>query len=509
MASSAAPSPASYPARVQPAVICNLIDGCFRPARGGATTLAQNPATGQTIATVPDSTAHDVNEAVAAAERAFPAWSVRPARERAELLRRLAALVERDLDAFALAESENTGKPLALARSLDVPRAIANLRHFADAVIEDQPQMFEQDLPRGVMRSTVLRKPLGVAACISPWNLPLYLFTWKIAPALAAGCTVVGKPSEVTPITAWMLSQLMVDAGFPAGVCNVVHGRGPLAGAALAAHPDVACITFTGGTLTGQSIARAAAGSFKRTALELGGKNAAIVCADAANDEHLSATTAGLVRAMFTNQGQVCHCASRILIERSCWNRLVPALVERTRAMRIGDPLDAATDLGSLISAPHLMRVAGMVNAAVEGGAQLLCGGARVPPDALPERVRNGAFFPPTLLQDVPPEADANQEEIFGPVATLIPYSTDADAVRIANGTKYGLSATVWTPNAERATHIASALSAGTVWINGWMMRDLRVPIGGVRCSGIGREGGQEALHFFAEPMVVVRSTGD
>jgi len=508
MPSSAPPMPASYPARVQPAVLCNFIDGCFRPARGGATTVAQNPATGQTIATVPDSTAHDVNEAVAAAARAFPEWSTRPAEERAALLMRLADLVERDLDAFALAESENTGKPLSLARSLDVPRAIANLRHFAGAVLGDQTQVFDQDLPKGTMRSTVIRKPLGVAACISPWNLPLYLFTWKIAPALAAGCTVVGKPSEVTPITAWMLSQLMVDAGFPAGVCNVVHGRGPLAGAALVAHPDVACITFTGGTITGESIARAAAGSFKRTALELGGSNAAIVCADAADDAHLPTTADGLVRAMFTNQGQVCHCASRILIERSCWDRLVPALVERTRALRIGDPLDAATDFGSLISAPHLLRVAGMVDAAVHGGARVLCGGQRVSPDSLPDRVRSGAFYAPTLLQDVTADAEANQEEIFGPVATLIPFSADADALRIANGTKYGLSATVWTRDDERATRLSRGLTAGTVWINGWMMRDLRVPIGGFRCSGIGREGGQDALHFFAEPMVVVQSTG-
>lgn len=508
MSSAAPPLPASYPARVQPAVICNLIDGCFRPARGGATTVAQNPATNQMIATVPDSTAHDVNEAVAAASRAFPEWSARPADERAALLMRLADLVERDLDAFALAESENTGKPLALARSLDVPRSIANLRHFAHAVMEDRTRLFEQELPQGSMQSTVLRKPLGVAACISPWNLPLYLFTWKIAPALAAGCTVVGKPSEVTPVTAWMLSQRMVDAGFPAGVCNVVHGRGPLAGAALVAQPDVACITFTGGTLTGESIARSAAGSFKRTALELGGSNAAIVCADAANDAHLPATVDALVRAMFTNQGQVCHCASRILIERSCWDRLVPALVERTRALRIGDPLDATTDFGSLISAAHLLRVASMVNAAVGDGARVLCGGERIPVDALPERVRSGAFYAPTLLQDVSVDSNANQEEIFGPVATLIPFSTDAEAIRIANGTKYGLSATVWTRDDERAMRLSRALTVGTVWINGWMMRDLRVPIGGFRCSGIGREGGMDALHFFAEPMVVVRRTG-
>jgi len=508
MPTSAVPMFAPYPPPVQPAVLCNLIDGCFRPARGGATTNALNPATGQVIATVPDSTASDVHDAVAAAARAFPEWAARPAAERASLLMRLADLVERDLDAFALAESEDTGKPISLARSLDVPRAIANLRHFARAITEDQSGMFEQHLPNGTMRSAVIRKPLGVAACISPWNLPLYLFTWKIAPALAAGCTVVGKPSEVTPVTAWMLSQRIADAGFPTGVCNVVHGRGPLAGAALVSHSDVACISFTGGTLTGESIARAAAASFKRTALELGGSNAAIVCADAASDGHLSATVDGLMRAMFTNQGQVCHCASRILIERSCWDRIVPALVERARALRIGDPLDPATEFGSLISAPHLLRVAGMVDAAVQSGARALCGGARIPPDALPERVRDGAFYPPTLLQDVAPDATANQEEIFGPVATLIPFSSDADAARIANGTKYGLSATVWTRDDERAARLASTLTVGTVWINGWMMRDLRVPIGGFRCSGIGREGGLDALHFFAEPTVIVRMTG-
>lgn len=481
----------------------NLIDGTFAGARGGAIINVYDPATGDLIATAPDSTAHDIDAAVEAAAAAFPAWSQCGARSRSARLNALADLVERDLEMFAQAESVDTGKPLSLARSVDIPRAIANLRYFAREILEGEIEAFEN--AQG--RSLVHRRPLGVAACISPWNLPLYLFTWKIAPALAAGCTVVGKPSEVTPITAWMLAERSIEAGFPRGVLNVVHGRGPLSGAALVAHPKVTCVTFTGGTATGESIARAAAPSFKRVALELGGKNAAIVCADAASPDHIDATVDGIVRAAFTNQGQVCHCASRILVERSAWETFVPALVERVRRLHVGDPTDSATDIGTLISAAHLLKVASAVDGAVKDGARILVGGSRVDPAVLPERVRAGAFFPPTLIEGLPPSARANQEEIFGPVATLIPFDGDAEAIEIANGTRFGLSATVWTHDDARADRLARALECGTVWINSWMVRDLRVPIGGMRSSGLGREGGLEALHFFAEPVVVVHPT--
>ncbi len=492
--------PTSLPARV----IANLIDGRFTPARGGATISVYDPATGALIATAPDSTASDIDAAVESATNAFPAWRTLPASARALKLRLLADLVERDIDAFALAESSDTGKPIALARTIDIPRAIANLRFFADAILEDGAEAFEN----AQSSSIIHHRALGVAACISPWNLPLYLFTWKIAPALATGCTVVGKPSEVTPLTAWMLAERTVEAGFPPGVINILHGRGPLAGAALVSHPRVACITFTGGTATGESIARAAAPTFKRTALELGGKNPAIVFADAATPAQLQATVDGVVRAAFTNQGQVCHCASRILVAREAWDAFVPALVERTLRLRVGDPLEPTTDIGALVSGQHLLKVAAAVDGAVRDGGRLLCGGARSDASTLPERVRSGAFYPPTLIEGLPPAARANQEEIFGPVATLIPFESEADAIGIANGTRFGLSATVWTSDETRAARVASVLDCGTVWINSWMVRDLRVPIGGMHASGLGREGGREALRFFAEPVVVVRAKG-
>ncbi|MSR69417.1 MAG: aldehyde dehydrogenase [Phycisphaerales bacterium] len=480
--------------------VLNLIDGSFSPARGGATISIYNPATGELLGTAPDSTAHDVDAAVEGAARAFAGWSALAPAQRGAHLHALAALVERDAEAFALAESRDTGKPLSLARSVDIPRAIANLRFFADAVCAQHTETFLN----AHARSVVHRRALGVAACISPWNLPLYLFTWKIAPALAAGCTVVGKPSEVTPITASMLAQRSIEAGLPGGVLNIVNGRGPLCGAALVAHPRVACITFTGGTATGETIARAAAPSFKRTALELGGKNATIVFADALHGEQLSKSVHGVARAAFTNQGQVCHCGSRILIERSAWEIFVPALVARARALRVGDPLDCATDIGSLISGQHLLRVAAAVDGAVRDGGHLLCGGSPLDPSHLPEQNRAGAFYPPTLIEGLPATAKANQEEIFGPVATLIPFSSESEAIAIANGTRFGLSASLWTGDADRAQRVARQLDCGTVWINSWMLRDLRAPIGGMRASGLGREGGQEALNFFAEPVVVV-----
>jgi aminomuconate-semialdehyde/2-hydroxymuconate-6-semialdehyde dehydrogenase len=485
-------------------VIANLIAGRFTPAHGGAIISVYDPATGALIATAPDSTAHDIDAAVDAAATAFPAWSSLPPSARAKKLHALADLVERDIDEFARIESLDTGKPLALARSLDIPRAISNIRFFADAILVDDHETFLH----GGATSVVHHRALGVAACISPWNLPLYLFTWKIAPALAAGCTVVGKPSEVTPLTAWMLAERSVEAGFPTGVINIVHGRGPLSGAALVSHPRVACITFTGGTATGELIARAAAPTFKRTALELGGKNPSIVFADAVTPSNLLATVEGVARAAFTNQGQVCHCGSRILVAREAWDAFVPALVEHTKKMRVGDPLDPSTQIGALVSGQHLLKVATAVDSAIRDGGRLLCGGARFDGALLPERVRSGAFYPPTLIEGLAPSARANQEEIFGPVATLIPFDDEAQAIAIANGTRFGLSASVWTSDDSCATRIANALDCGTVWINSWMVRDLRVPIGGMRSSGLGREGGREALRFFAEPVVVVQSKG-
>jgi len=483
--------------------VLNLIDGRFSAASDNASLNFYNPATAQKIGSLPHSTQHDVDRAVLAAAREFPAWSHCAPAFRAQKLNALAELIERDLDDFALAESVNTGKPLQLARTVDIPRAIANLRFFAQLILQPTAQRFVS--PDFI--SDVHRRALGVAACISPWNLPLYLFTWKIAPALAAGCTVVAKPSEVTPLTAWMLAQRSIEADFAPGVLNIVHGSGAGCGAAMVAHAQVACITFTGGTATGETIARSAATTCKRVALELGGKNAALVFADACTHANIDATLQGVVRAAFTNQGQVCHCASRILIERSAWDEVVPALVKRTRQLHMGDPLLSSTHMGALISPQHRGKVHAAVEQAVRDGAIVLCGGALPTPNDLPEHLQNGCFYPATLLANLPQSCPANQEEIFGPVATLTPFDSQAHAIALANDTRFGLSATIWSGDAAHAQQIAKQLHCGTVWINAWMLRDLRVPIGGFGASGIGREGGVEALHFFAEPITIVHPT--
>lgn len=481
----------------------NLIDGHFTERKGAALDVI-DPAAQSRIGTCPDSTAREVSDAIDAAQRAFPGWSRTGVRQRADALRELAARIERDLEAFARMEAQDTGKPVALARSVDIPRAISNLRFFADLAEDSAGPLSTHTLHGQGFTSAVARKPLGVAACISPWNLPLYLFTWKVAPALAAGCTVVGKPSEVTPMTAHMLAERALDCGFPAGALNIVHGRGPVAGQALVSDPRVACITFTGGSTTGELIARTAAPRFARLALELGGKNAAIVLADACTPDRIGATADGLMRALFSNQGQVCHCAERVLVERGGFEALVEALRARLGAIRIGDPLDDQTQFGSLVSMGHRAKVETAITAAVADGARVAWGGGRPDPSALPERVRQGAFLQPTLLTGLAEGCRTDQEEIFGPVATISPFAHDDEAIRRANATRFGLSATVWGSDCTRMSRIADALVCGTVWLNGWMSRDLRAPIGGVRASGLGREGGSEALHFFAEPHVTV-----
>lgn len=486
----------------------NLIDGEMRtPCRGNWLEVFE-PATGAAYGRCAASDATDVDRAVTAAARAFDAWAGAGAAARGECLERLAALVERDLEAFALAESKDTGKPIALARSVDIPRAVANLRFFAELARGWNPEVFER--PAGpaaapgapAVRSVVEHPPSGVAACIAPWNLPIYLFTWKIAPALAAGCTVVGKPSEITPATATMLAERSIEAGFPAGVLNVVHGRGVEAGAALVGHDGVSVITFTGGTATGAAIAASAAPRFKRLSLELGGKNPTIVFGDC----DFERTVDGVLRSAFLNQGQICLCGSRILVERPLYERFRDALVERAKALRVGDPMDPATDQGALTSREHCAKVERAVAEASALGGRVLCGGARAPRASLSARCAEGWFWQPTLVEGLAPSSRTNQEEIFGPVATLIPFASEAEGIDIANGVRYGLSASVWGGDADRLDRVASSLEAGTVWINSWLVRDLRVPFGGWKESGIGREGGFEALRFFTEPRTVVRA---
>ena len=476
-----------------PERVDNWIDGSARPAVSGAVMEIVEPATGRAFGRLAASGAADVDAAQAAAARAFPAWRDVGAAARAGALERLAALIERDLDRLASLESCDTGKPLSLARTVDIPRAAANFRFFAELVRRWTP---DEDLSAPHAVSRILRRPVGVAGCISPWNLPLYLFTGKVAPALAAGCTVVAKPSEETPLTAAALGELSREAGFPPGVLNIVQGRGAECGAAIVAHPGIPTISFTGGTETGARIMSVAGPMFKSVALELGGKNPTIVLDDA----DLDAAVAGAVRAAFQNQGQICLCGSRVLVARDLYPRFRDAFVERAGALRIGDPLDPATEQGSLVSEAHRAKVSAAVERARAEGGRVLCGGRAPDPASLPERVRGGAYYLPTVIEGLPMACATNQEEIFGPVATLQPFDGDEDAVRLANESAFGLAASVWTGDHARGMRVAERLECGIVWINAWLLRDLRVPFGGMKRSGLGREGGDEALRFFTEP---------
>jgi len=469
----------------------NFIGGRFTDPAGGAWLDMIDPATGNLYGRVADSGAEDVDAAVQAARDAFPAWSGTPARERSAVLYRIADRIEDRLEEFARAESVDSGKPIALARSVDIPRAIANFRFFAGAVLHTASEAHITD--HEAINYT-LRRPRGVVGAISPWNLPLYLFSWKIAPALATGNTVVGKPSEVTPATAALLCEVAEEARLPAGVLNVVHGRGPTAGAALVAHAEVPTVTFTGSTRAGQEIAAVAAPMFKKLALEMGGKNPNIIFADA----DIEAAVATSLRSSFANQGQICLCGSRILVERSMYRDFVGRLILGAEELRSGDPLDEDTQQGAIVSAEHLAKIESYVQIAVEEGGVVRCGGTRWTPP--PGRCENGYFYRPTVITGAGPECRVNQEEIFGPVVTVLPFDSEAEAVAIANSVKYGLSATIWTESLTRAHRVADLLEAGTVWVNCWMLRDLRVPFGGMKASGVEREGGDEALRFFTEP---------
>ena len=448
-----------------------------------------NPATAEVYSVLPASDSEDVERAVQAARLAFPNWSGLKAAERSNLMLKLADLMERDLELLAQAESTDSGKPLHVARNVDIPRAIANIRFFATAILHTSTEAHAMD--QDAINYT-LRQPFGVAACISPWNLPLYLFTWKIAPALASGNTVVAKPSEVTPMTAFLFSKLCIEAGFPAGVLNVLHGLGPAVGASLVGHPDVTAVSFTGGTRTGAEIARIAAPQFKKLSLELGGKNATLIFADC-EFEH---TVKEAVRAAFSNQGQICLCGSRILIERSIYMQFRDAFVARVNQLKVGNPQDASSDLGAVVSESHMEKVLSYISLAKEEGGTILSGGVRVYPGGENEK---GFFIAPTVIEGLNQQARCNQEEIFGPVVTLMPFDTEAEAIEFANSTAYGLAFSVWTSHVTRAHRIAAQLKTGIVWVNCWMLRDLRTPFGGVKHSGVGREGGWEALRFFTE----------
>lgn len=467
----------------------NLINGVLQAPVSGQYLDNYNPATGKVYSLIPDSDERDVELAVTAARSAFPAWSAMPAEQRSAILIKLSELINANLEKFAVAESVDNGKPVWLARQVDIPRAVSNFHFYATGALHlstETHQMSDTAL------NYTLRHPIGIAGCISPWNLPLYLFSWKIAPALASGNCVVAKPSEITPMTAFMLSELADEAGIPAGVLNIVHGLGPKVGQAIVEHKDIPAISFTGGTKTGEGIARTAAPMFKKLSLELGGKNPNIIFADCDFTQALKTT----VRSSFANQGEICLCGSRVFIERPLYEKFRDAFVEEVKKLKIGNPADDSSWIGAIVSKAHLEKIESYIQLAQDEGGKILCGGKRVHPEG---EFKDGWYLTPTVIEGLPFNCRTNQEEIFGPVVTLQPFDTEAEVLEYANSTSYGLSATIWTQHLARAHRMAAEVHSGIIWINCWLLRDLRTPFGGMKGSGVGREGGFEALKFFTE----------
>ncbi len=469
--------------------IKNYINGQLQAPVSGQYLDNIEPATGQVYALTPASDEHDLALAIDAAEAAFPPWANTPAEQKAKILNQLADLIEQHQDELAEAEAIDNGKPITLAKNVDIYRAAANLRFFAHATTQFSSESHAME---DVAINYTLRDPLGVVACISPWNLPLYLFTWKIAPALATGNTVIAKPSEITPMTAYLLAKLCQDAGLPKGVLNILHGTGPAIGAPLTTHPQVQAISFTGGSATGTSIKQATAGQHKKLSLELGGKNPTLVFADC----DFAPTVKEVARAAFANQGQICLCGSRIYIERSIYTTFTQALVKEVESLVIGDPLSTDTQFGALVSAVHQQKVLDYIDLAQQEGGQILTGGQAFNADG---RCQQGYFVQPTIIAGLNNSCRTNQEEIFGPVCTVQPFDSEEQALALANDSDYGLACSIWSQDIKRCHRLAKQINTGIVWINCWLLRDLRTPFGGMKASGSGREGGLEAMRFFTE----------
>ncbi|SKC39343.1 aldehyde dehydrogenase [Ohtaekwangia koreensis] len=469
--------------------IYNYINGELVEPISGKFLSNYSPAEGKIYSVIPDSDQHDVEKAVVAAKAAFIQWSTMAVEKRSAILTRIADLIDRDLDKLALAESIDNGKPVKLAKVVDIPRASANMRFFASGAIHFAS---EAHVTGTDAINYTVRNPIGIAGCISPWNLPLYLFTWKIAPALASGCTVVAKPSELTPMTAFLFSRLCIEAGLPKGVLNIVHGLGPKAGQAIIEHPEIPAISFTGGTVTGKKIAATTAPMFKKLSLELGGKNPNIIFADC--DFEQAVTTS--IQSSFSNQGEICLCGSRIFVEQSIYKKFVDEFVKRTKALITGDPLSDVTNTGALVSEAHMNKVLAYIDLARQEGGTIETGGNRV---TISGRCAQGYFVEPTVITGLNCACRTNQEEIFGPVVSITPFAKEEEVIGYANSTPYGLSATIWTENLKRAHRVAAEVKSGIVWVNCWLVRDLRTPFGGMKQSGVGREGGWEALRFFTE----------
>ena len=448
-----------------------------------------NPSKGEVYGQIPNSTIEDVENAYLAAENAFASWSQTTLATRSKILSKIADLIRTKVTFLAEAESKDNGKPISLAKAIDIPRAAANFQFYANAITQFSSEAHESVGLNAI--NFTLREPIGVVGCISPWNLPLYLFTWKIAPAIAAGNCVVAKPSEITPLTSYLLGEICIEAGLPKGVLNIVHGLGTSAGQAIVAHPKIKAISFTGGTKTGAHIAKVAAPMFKKLSLELGGKNPNIIFADCDYEKMLTTT----VRSSFANQGQICLCGSRIFVEESIFEKFKRDFIKKVSELKVGNPSESDTNIGALVSKEHLEKVKSYIDIAENEGGEILFGGNKL----TVKDSENGYFLEPTIIEVSSNKCKLNQEEIFGPVVTLMSFKSDKEALELANDTKYGLSATVWTNNLNRTMQFSKQLKTGIVWVNTWMMRDLRTPFGGQKASGIGREGGFEALRFFTE----------
>lgn len=473
--------------------ILNYINGEWQAPQNGSFMPNKNPATGAEYSVVPDSDSQDVDRAIAAATDAFKSWSATPVVERANKMRRLADLIKENAERLAHDESTDNGKPLKLASEVDIPRSELNFRFFADMAIALHGEAYRTE---NNTLSYTEYAPLGPVVCISPWNLPLYLLTWKIAPALAAGCTVVAKPSEVTPMTAYRLSLLVAQAGFPKGVLNFVHGRGSQVGERLVTDPRIKAISFTGSTHTGRIIAQSAAPLFKKLALEMGGKNPVVIFKDAEYEKMLNT----VVRSSFSNQGQICLCGSRIFIEKPIYEKFKADFVKRASELKTGNPMDAKNNLGAIASEDHMNKILSYIKKARDEGGKILSGGERL-------KISNGYFIAPTVIENLDYLSCVNQDEIFGPVVTITPFDSEDHAMKMANSTRYGLAASVWTTNLNRMQRIVRQIDSGIVWVNTWMNRDLRTPFGGVKESGYGREGGLEALKFFSEVKTICIET--
>ncbi len=467
----------------------NFINGSYCPPVNGAYLDNYEPATGQVYSLIPDSDEADVQYAVDAAEKAFPIWSKMTIEQRSAILVKVSEGIQNRMDKFVAAESKDNGKPMTLAAHVDIPRAVSNFHFFATAILHFASESHSME-GEGINYTT--RKPIGIVGCISPWNLPLYLFSWKIAPALAAGNCVIAKPSEITPYTAYLLGEVLEEAGMPAGVLNIIHGYGHRVGDAIVKHPKIKAISFTGGTKTGEYIARTAAPMFKKLSLELGGKNPNIIFDDC-NFEAMLSTT---VRSSFANQGQICLCGSRIFVQRGIYEKFKTAFVERVENLTVSYPSDPKAKMGALVSKPHLEKVISYIELAQTEGGKVIAGGKQVHLEAPYDQ---GYYLQATVIEGLDYKCRTNQEEIFGPVVTLTPFDTEEEVLEMANSTQYGLSATLWTSDLQRAHRMAENIEAGIVWINSWLVRDLRTPFGGVKSSGVGREGGWEALRFFTE----------